>query len=72
MRAHTRTLLLASLADLVASVLTEYLDPLHATCTAQRMRRPNSLAPLSVDSLMPERLALAVRAWQPTADPVAT
>jgi tRNA 2-selenouridine synthase len=65
-------LLLASLADLVASVLTEYLDPLHATCTAQRMRRPNSLAPLSVDSLMPERLALAVRAWQPTADPVAT
>ncbi|TXC66160.1 hypothetical protein FSC37_10135 [Piscinibacter aquaticus] len=56
-------LLLGSLADLVASVLTEYLDPLHATSTAQRMRRPNSLAPLSVDSLMPERLAHAVRAW---------
>ncbi len=67
-----KSLLLGSLADLVASALTEYLDPLHAVRTAQRMGRPNSLGPLSVDSLKPERLALALRAWQPTADPVAT
>lgn len=55
-------LLPGSLADLVATVLTEHLDPLHATRIAQRMGGPNSLAPLSVDSLKPERLALALRA----------
>ncbi len=59
-----KSLLIAGLADLVASVLTEYLDPVHDTRTAQRMRRSNSLAPLLVDSLRPERLALAVGVWQ--------
>ena len=67
-----KNLLLGNLADLVASVLTDYLDRLQAARSAQRLNRPNSLAPLSVDSLKPERLALAVRAWQPTPDAVAT
>lgn len=67
-----KDLLLGNLVDLVANVLTEYLDPLHANRIAQRMGRPNSLATLSVDSLRPEVLALAVRAWQPTAEPLAT
>lgn len=67
-----KNLLLGNLADLVASVLTDYLDRLQAARSAQRLNRPNSLAPLSVDSLKPERLALALRAWQPTPDAVAT
>lgn len=64
--------LLGGLADLVASVLTGYLDQLQASRVARRLKRSNSLAPLSVDSLKPERLAFAVRAWQPTSDAVAT
>lgn len=67
-----KDLLLGNLVDLVANVLSEYLDPLHANRIAQRMGRPNSLAPLSVDSLRPELLALAVRTWQPNAEPLAT
>lgn len=67
-----KDLLLGNLVDLVANVLTEYLDPLHANRIAQRMGRPNSLATLSVDSLGPEVLALAVRTWQPNAEPLAT
>jgi tRNA 2-selenouridine synthase len=67
-----KDLLLGNLADLVASVLTGYHDPQHATRVAQRFGRPNSLAPLSVDSLKLERLALAVRAWQPAPDGVVT
>lgn len=67
-----KNLLLGNLADVVASVLTDYLDRLQAARSALHLSRPNSLAPLSIDSLKPERLALAVRAWQPTADPVAT
>ncbi len=67
-----KRLLLGNLADLVASVLTDYLDRLQVARSAQRLNRPNSLAPLSIDSLQPERLALSVHAWQPTADPVAT
>ena len=67
-----KSFFLDNLAELVASVLTDYLDRLQAARSAQRMNRPNSLAPLSIDSLNAERLAVAVRAWQPTADPVAT
>lgn len=63
--------LLGNLADLIASVLTGYFDRLNAARVAQRLARPNSLAPLKVDSLQPERLALAVRTWQPAPDAVA-
>jgi hypothetical protein len=58
--------------ELVASVLTGYFDRLNAARVAQRLARPNSFAPLIVDSLKPEQMAHAVRTWQPTADPVAT
>lgn len=67
-----KDLLLGNLADLVASVLAGYLDRLQAIRVAQRLRHPNSLAPLVADSLMPDRLALAVRAWQPAPDAVTT
>lgn len=63
-----KDLLLGNLADLVSSVLTDYLDRLRAARSAQRMNRPNGLAPLSVDSLGPERLALVLRAWPPASD----
>lgn len=61
-------LLLGNLADLVASVLTDYLDRLQAARNALCMNRPNGLAPLSVDSLGPERLALVLRTWPPASD----
>lgn len=67
-----KDLLLGNLADLVATVLTEYLDRLQAARSAQRLNRPNSLALLSVDSLKPDRLTLLVRAWPPAADAVTT
>jgi tRNA 2-selenouridine synthase len=67
-----KSLLLGNLADLVASVLTDYLDRLQAARSGLRLNRPNGLAPLSVDSLKPESLALAVGAWQPTPEPAAT
>jgi tRNA 2-selenouridine synthase len=63
---------LGGLVELVASVLTGYFDRLNAARVAQRLARPNSFAPLIVDSLKPEQMAHAVRTWQPTADPVAT
>jgi hypothetical protein len=66
-----KDLLLGNLADLIASVLTGYFDRLNAARVAQRLARPNGLAPLKVDSLQPERLALAVRTWQPAPDAVA-
>ena len=58
--------------DLVANVLTEHLDLLHAKRIEQRMGRPNGITPLSVDSLRPEMLALAVRTWQASPFAVAT
>lgn len=61
-------LLLGDLADLVASVLTDYLDRVQFARSAQRPNRPNSLAPLSVDSLSPDTLALVLRAWPPSDD----
>ena len=67
-----KDLMLGNLADLVASVLTGYLDRLQAIRVMQRLRHTNSLAPLVADSLMPDRLALAVRAWQPAPDTVTT
>ncbi len=64
-------LLLGNLTDLIASVLTGYFDRLSAARVAQRLARPNSLAPLKVDSFQPERMTLAIRAWQPAPDAVA-
>lgn len=61
-----------SLAGLVASVLADHLDRLHAARMAQRLIMPNGMAPLVADSLKPEQLALAVRAWQPVPHAVAT
>lgn len=62
-----RQLTLCGLTGLVASVLTGYFDRLNAARVAQRLANPNSFAPLVVDSLKPERMALAVRSWQPPA-----
>lgn len=66
-----KDLLLGNLADLIANVLTGYFDGLHAVRVTQRLARPNGLAPLKVDSLQAERLALAVRTWQPATGAVA-
>lgn len=60
------------LSGLVASVLADHLDRLHAARMAQRLIKPNGIAPLVANSLKPEPLALAVRAWQPVPNAVAT
>ena len=65
-----REMSLRELASLVASVLTDYLDRRQATRVVQRMETAKPIAPLMADSLSPDRLALAVRAWQPTPDAV--
>jgi tRNA 2-selenouridine synthase len=49
--------------ELLASVLSEHLDPVHANQVAQRSVRRHSLPPLKVDSLDPLSVATAVRAW---------
>ena len=69
---HWKQLSLCGLTGLVASVMSGYFDRLSAARFAQRLVRPNSLAPLMADSLHPERMVLAVRSWQPAADAVAT
>ncbi|GAB3759172.1 hypothetical protein GCM10028796_05960 [Ramlibacter monticola] len=63
--ARWKELVLRGRAGLVASVLTDHLDRRHAARLVQRLAKPNGLAPLVADSLRPERLALAVRAWHP-------
>lgn len=60
------------LAGLVSQVLAGYLDRLQAARVAQRLSNPNSLAPLVAGSLRANGLALAVRAWQPAPNAVAT
>jgi hypothetical protein len=67
-----RELSLPDLAGLVASVLTDYLDRRQSARLSQRMAASSAFAPLVVDTLNPDRLALTVRAWQPTPDAVAT
>jgi tRNA 2-selenouridine synthase len=60
-----RELSLRELAGLVASVLTDYLDRRQSARLSLRTEKAHGIAPLVVDSLSPERLALTVRAWQP-------
>ncbi len=60
-----RELSLRELVGLVASVLTDYLDRRQSSRLSLRTAKSNAIAPLVVDSLSPERLALAARAWQP-------
>jgi tRNA 2-selenouridine synthase len=67
-----RELSLRELAGLVASVLTDYLDRCQAARPSQRVGTSSGIAPLVADSLNPDRLALAVSAWQSTPDAVAT
>ena len=67
-----RELSLRELGGLVASVLTDYLHRGQAARISQRLATSSGIAPLVADSLSPDRLALTVRAWQPTADAVAT
>jgi len=62
-----KELSLDSVARLVASVLTGYFDLLYVARLEQRLSESDGIAPLVVDSLRPERLVLAVRAWKPTA-----
>ena len=61
-----RELSLRELAGLVASVLTDYLDRRQSARLSLRTAKSNGIAPLVVDSLKQDQLALAVRAWQPT------
>ncbi len=67
-----RELSLRELAGLVASVLTDYLDRRQSARLSLRTAKSNGIAPLVVDSLMQDQLALAVRAWQPTPEVAAT
>jgi tRNA 2-selenouridine synthase len=67
-----RDLSLRELAGLVASVLTDYLDRRQSARLSQRMAASGGISLLVADSLSPDRLALTVRAWQPTRDAVAT
>lgn len=59
------------LADLMASVLNDYIDRCHAARLASRTAETHTIAPLVAESLKPDRLALAVRAWQPSLNAVA-
>ena len=67
-----RDLSLRELAGLVASVLTDYLDRRQVARLSQRMATSSGIAPLVAESLNSDRLALTVRAWQPTPDAAAT
>lgn len=67
-----RELSLRELAGLVASVLTDYLDRRQSARLSLHMAKSNGIAPLVVDSLKQDQLALAVRAWQPTPEVAAT
>ena len=67
-----RDLSLRELAGLVASVLTDYLDRRQSDRLSLRMAKSTGIAPLVVDSLKQDKLALAVRAWQPTPEAAAT
>ena len=67
-----RELSLCELAGLVASVLTDYLDRRQSARLSLRTAKSNGIAPLVVDSLMQDQLAVSVRAWQPTPEAAAT
>ncbi len=66
-----RELSLRELAGLVASVLTDYLDRRQSARLSLRTAKSNGIAPLVVDSLMQDQLAVSVRAWQPTPESAA-
>ena len=62
--AHWRRLTERGVTDLVlSSVLTDYIDPAYAEGAAERSIDRQSLPPLVVDSLTPNALLAAVRAW---------
>lgn len=61
-----------NLTDLIASVLHDYVDRGHAARLAPRTNRKDGIPPLVVASLRPDRLVLAVRAWQAIPDTAAT
>jgi len=53
-------------------VLTDYLDRRQSARLSLRTAKSNGIAPLVVDSLMQDQLAVSVRAWQPTPEAAAT
>jgi tRNA 2-selenouridine synthase len=62
--AHWRRLTERGVTDLLlSSVLTDYIDPAYAEGAAERSIDRHSLPPLVVDSLTPNALLAAVRAW---------
>ncbi|MDL2338742.1 MAG: rhodanese-like domain-containing protein [Pseudomonadota bacterium] len=62
--AHWRQLTAGGVTDLLlSSVLTDYIDPAYAEGAAERSADRHSLHPLVVDSLTPNALLAAVRAW---------
>jgi tRNA 2-selenouridine synthase len=61
---HWRRLTARGATDLLlSSVLTDYIDPAYAEGAAERSADRHALAPLVVDSLTPNALSAAVRAW---------
>ena len=67
-----KALALGGLVDLIASVLNDYIARCHAARLAQRTAKTQPIAPLVAESLKPDRLAVAVRAWQPITETAAT
>ena len=67
-----KALALGGLVDLIASVLNDYIDRCHAARLALRTAKTQPIAPLVAESLKPDRLAVAVRAWQPITETAAT
>ena len=62
--AHWRRLTARGVTDLLlSSVLTDYIDPAYAEGAAERSADRHPLPPLVVDSLTPNALSAAVRAW---------
>lgn len=63
--ARWHQLLKVGLLDLMASLLRDHFDRQCAKRVAERLARPNLLPPLVTDSLEPQGLIEAVKAWMP-------
>jgi len=67
-----KAMALGGLVDLIASVLSDYVDRCHTARRASREATGRPIAPLVAESLGPDRLASAVRAWQPIPEAAST
>ena len=62
---HWRELSLHGVMDLIASVLSDYVDRCHSARTGRRPASAPALAPLVTSSLNPELLSGVVQSWRP-------